>query len=105
MYSGSLQELTRNEQILVGTSSVPVTPARQIKGQERKVIIIRNISVNDVDIIYLSFGTQPAVAGTGVQLKRGDIYQDSTGENYEAYQDQINGICATANGILSIFER
>lgn len=104
MIAGALQEITRNESVAVGTTSIVVAPARQTT-PKRKVITIRNNSPNAADIITLSFGTNIAVANAGIILKQYESMTDANDGGYECYQDQISAICATATGIIAIFER
>lgn len=104
MEAGGMQEITRNEAVSVGTSSIIISPVRHTL-PKRKVIIVRNISPEALDIITISFGQQAAVTDTGLILKQYESFVDSSSDGYEAYQDQINAICATANGKLAVFER
>jgi len=104
MIAGSLQEITRDDSVAVGTSSVVVSNARQTL-PKRKVITIRNISTAAADIISISFGVTSAVANKGLVLRQYESFTDANDGAYEAYQDQINAICATANGVLAVHER
>lgn len=104
MLAGALQEITRNDSVSVGTSSTIIAPAR-FTTPKRKVITIRNNSLNSTDIIYISFGTEPAESGKGIILRQYESMTDANDGGYECYQDQINAICATANGKIAIFER
>jgi len=99
-----LQEPTRNEQIAVSTTSKVVSEARN-QLNERKVIVLRNTSDNDADIITINLGFNEATSNNGIVLKRNEAFTDSSETGYKAYQGAITGICATANGKLSIFER
>lgn len=98
------QEPTRNESVSVGTSSVVVSTARQ-GGEERKALVIRNSSPNAADIITLNLGANQATAGAGIILRQNDTYTESTDGGFRCWQGTITGICATANGTLSVFER
>jgi hypothetical protein len=102
-YSQS-QEPTRNEKVLVGTSSTIISFARQGL-QPRKNIIIRNISTNALDIITINLGFNQAVADAGVVLKQNESFSDSSETGYDCYQGVISAICDTANGVLAIYER
>lgn len=104
MIAGSLQEITRNDSVSVSTSSVAVCTPRHTT-PKRKVLTIRNISPNVADVISISFGINPAVVNTGIVLKQYESFTDANDGAYECYQDQINAICATANGVLAVFER
>jgi hypothetical protein len=104
MLAGALQEITRNESVAVGVASIVVAPMRSTL-PKRKVITIRNNSPNAADIITLSFGQNAAVANAGIILKQYESMTDANDGGYECYQDQISAICATANGVLAIFER
>ncbi len=103
--SGGLQERTRNESDTVSTTSkVLATPRNTLP--KRKVLTIRNTSPNSADTITISFGdTGQAVSGEGVVLKQNESFVDATSEGYEAFQGQVNAICDTVNGTVSIFER
>lgn len=101
----SFQEATRNEQQAVGSSSVVLAPARQ-EIQPRQTILIRNISPNAADVITVFFGNAQAVANNGIVLRQYESLSDSTeSEAYKCWQGSITAICATANGLVSIFER
>lgn len=102
---GAEGDLARNESISVGTSNVVVSRSRtQEQKQERKVILCRNISPNATDTITINFGNT-ATANTGIVLKQYESFTEVTDSGYKAFQGQINAICATATGVLSIFER
>jgi len=98
------QEPTRNDSVAVGVSSVTVSVPRQA-GLPRKSIVIRNSSPNAADIITINIGATPAIANAGIILKPNDTYVDSNDGGYICYQGTITAICATANGVLAIFER
>lgn len=104
MISGALQEMARSESVTVGTSNVIVAFPRNTK-PERKVIVIRNNSPNAADIITLGFGQQGSTAGAGLILRQFESFTDANDGGYTCYQDQINAICATANGVMAVFER
>lgn len=99
-----LQELTRSEQVDVGTSNVIVADARMTL-PKRKVITVRNTSDDATKIITISFGTNPASNQAGIVLRQYESFTDASGEGYECYQGQINAISAVAASKLSIFER
>lgn len=100
----NLQEPTRNESVAVGVSSIVISSARQ-GALPRKSIAIRNISPNAADIITVNFGQQQAVANAGVVLRQNELTTDSDAGNYQTFQGVITAICATANGLLAIYER
>lgn len=104
MLAGALQEITRAETVNVGATSIPVAPAR-LTTPNRKVIVIRNNSSNAADIITLNFGQNAAVSNAGLILRQYESFVDADDGGYQCYQDQINAICATANGVVAIFER
>jgi len=99
-----LHEPTRNEQVSVVATSSIVSEARNVLNP-RKVIVLRNTSAADVDIITINMGFNQATANNGIVLKRNEAFTDSSETGYNAYQGGITAICATANGLLSIFER
>jgi len=98
------QEPSRNESVLVGTSSVVVSEFRH-EQEPRKVIVIRNISPDPLDIISIAFGLTQAVANNGIVLRQYESFTETTDAGYQCFQGSITAICATANGKLSIMER
>jgi len=100
----SLQEPIRNEVLAIGTSSVKLSEARN-DVNPRTTILIRNTSPNAVDIIYINLGLTTATTSSGIVLRQYESYTDTTGEGYRAFQGVITGICATANGQITIMER
>ena len=103
-YLTSIQEPTRNEQVSVGVSSVIVAESRNTIN-ERKGIIIRNISPDVADIITLNIGFNEATLNNGIILKKDESFVDSSETGYKCHQGVITAICATANGNLSVYER
>jgi len=100
-----IYENVREEILNVGTTSIQIS-ATQILPTKRKLFYFRNSSLNDADIITISLsGNTPAVANRGIILRKGDIYTESSQAGFEVWSGQINAICATANGILSVVER
>ena len=100
-----LQEGTRNESIIVGTSSIIISPPRNTT-PERKVIVVRNNSNDPLKIITIGFGNQgPAINGAGIILKQFESFTDSADGNYNTFQGQINAISAIAGATLAIMER
>lgn len=99
-----LQEITRSEIVLVGTSNTIVSQARQTTPL-RKVLTIRNNSAAATSIITISWGQYPAIANAGIVLRQYESITDSMDGQYLPYQGQINAICADAGGSLSVFER
>lgn len=103
--SGGLQEVTREDNLNIGTTSTIISNPR-LSEPERKVIVVRNTSPNATDTITISFGNMKvAEAGKGIILKQNESFVDASSEGYTSYQGQVNGICATATGIVAIFER
>lgn len=98
-----LNDVARNEAVLVGASSVIIAEARN-EENPRKMILIRNISPNAADIITVNLGLA-ATADTGIVLRQYESFTDSTDAGYLAFQAAITAICATANGKLAILER
>lgn len=108
-YISSIQEPSRNETKIISTTSVELSPARQMIEQRRKDLIIRNISTIAInDVITITMGNQTASNNAGIILKPGDTlsYSESSPES-PIFQGVINAICSQASAIanLSIFER
>lgn len=102
---GGLQEETRSENILVSTTSIEVASPRTTESK-RKIIYIRNVSLNAADILSLGFGDrQGAIINTGIQLRQNETYIESIQSGFEPYQGRIQIICATVNGVIALFER
>lgn len=103
----SFKEITRNEQLAVGTTGITVSDSRQENMQNlRKVITVRNISPNDTDIISVFLSdSELATSNNGIVLRQYESFTDSVDSGYVPFQGKISAICATANGVLSIFER
>lgn len=99
-----LQEAVRNDAVAVPASSTLLTYARN-RDNKRKMIMIRNISTNVLDVITINLGLQSATANTGIRLNKDESFVDSTSEGYECFQGEITAICATANGNVMILER
>jgi hypothetical protein len=104
MITTSSQEPTRNERVLVGNTSIVISERRP-QQSPRKTIVVRNISPNETDIITVNLGYEQAVAENGILLKRNESFTDSSETGYLAFQGSITAICATANGVLAIYER
>jgi hypothetical protein len=100
-----MSDNTRNESVSVAAASVEVARMGDSKANPRTAIVIRNRSDADADIITLNLGLDQAEANKGIVLKKDEAFADSSSEGYECYQGVITAICATANGVLSIFER
>lgn len=100
----SWQEPTRNESVSVGLTQISVAPQRN-KENQRKAIIIRNNSPNAADIITLNIGTGAATSGAGIILRQYESWSDSSETGYDCVQNAITAICATATGVLAIYER
>lgn len=99
-----LQEATRNEKILVSTTSKMLSEARN-EQNIRKCIVVRNISPNAADIITVHLGFKAAVADNGIVLRQNEAFVDSSEAGYKCHQGGITTICETADGVLSIYER
>jgi len=95
----------REEIISVGTTS-SIISQQQITPTKRTLFYLRNTSPNAADIITISLsGNTAAVANRGIVLKQNDQYVETTSDGFICWQGQINAICATANGALTIVER
>lgn len=103
----SFKEITRNEQIAVGTTGVTISDSRQENNQNlRKVITVRNTSPNDTDIISVFLSdSELATPNNGIVLRQHESFTDSYDSGYIPFQGKISAICATANGVISVFER
>jgi len=99
-------EPIRNESMAVGTSVVQVDLARTIPNF-RKDLLVRNVSPNSADIITIAMGNQQPSANAGIILRQYESFQMTSmlGDGRDIFQGQISAVCATANGILAIFER
>lgn len=92
-------EISRNEKITVGTSSIQIAPRRK-----RTLILLRNTS-SGTQKITVCFGFKEAVVNEGAVLEPGDVIVDANSEGYKCWQDVITAISDSANGQLSIHER
>lgn len=105
MVNSYIQEPTRNEKLAVTTATVEIAAPRNAINP-RKVITIRNTSPNGADVITINLGYEGSVvAGAGIVLQQNEGFTDSSEAGYECWQGTIRAVCATANGVLSIFER
>lgn len=101
----NFQEASRNDSVAVGLTSTLVANARN-EAQPRQVVLLRNISPNATDIITVFFGNSQATVNKSMVLRQYESVSDSTeSEFYKAWQGSITAICATATGVLSVFER
>jgi len=98
------QAATRNEKILVSTASKIISESRN-QDNLRKCIVVRNISPNAVDIITVNMGFNKATADNGIVLRQNEAFVDSSEAGYQSHQGGITAICATADGVLAIYER
>ena len=99
-----METYVRNEAIAVTATSGEI--AQTFVGRGGRVnIVIKNISPNAADIISISLGSTLAVAGTGIVLRQNDVWGDSNDSGYQCWQDKIQAVCATANGVISVMER
>jgi len=96
-------ELTRNEQVNVISTSSVVADARG-SNVKRIVYSVRNTS-GDGSVITVKQGFGLAVASSGIVLKDGEGYTDSSESGYECYQGSVSAISTTSTGKLSIMER
>jgi len=95
-----LPEITRNELVAVGTSSLTIAEANP-----RSSIYIRNSSTGVQVITVLFSQAQLAVANAGFVLKPGEFIVDSTTAGYQCYQGKVQAIGDAVAGQVSIFER
>lgn len=95
-----IDEYTRNEQVAVTTTAIEVSIAKK-----RKVLLIQNISPNITDIIYISFNAKIATTTNGIRLKQNESVMMTQDAGYNPYGGVITAICATATGVLNIFEQ
>jgi hypothetical protein len=98
------QEPSRSDQIAVGVASIVISNPRQA-GLPAKVRMFRNISPAAADIITLNFGAAPAIANSGIVLRQNESVTDAQDGAYVPWQGTVTAICATANGLLAVFER
>lgn len=96
-------DVTRNDSLAVTATSSEVASDMSNKGGRRN-IILRNNSPNAADIITISRGRAVAVAGRGIILNRNEVWFDSTDVTSVCWQYEIQAVCATANGVLSVTE-
>ena len=94
----------RNDTLAVSTTSIEVCADMEGK-PPRSDLIIRNNSPSVLDIITISIGSIKAVAGSGIILKQGEVWMNSTDISNPCWQGQIQAICATVNGVLAIMEK
>jgi len=97
-------QYSRNEQVAVIATSAEIAQNLAARGG-RKAIIIRNISPNAIDIITIALGKDAAVANSGIVLRQNEVWFDANDNGYECWQEQIQIICATANGLVAVMER
>lgn len=93
-------EYTRNDQVAVGTTAVEVSFAKY-----RKVILIQNISPNVTDVIWVSLTSNVATTTNGIRLKQNESVMMSQDMGYKVYGGVVTAICATATGVLNVFEQ
>lgn len=95
---------SRNEQITIGTTSTNVSLSRISTEEKYNCRSYRNTSTGG-QVITIVMGNQQAVAKNGIVLNPNETFSDSSGENYECWQGNINAISDLADGKLSVFER
>jgi glycine cleavage system H lipoate-binding protein len=93
-------EYTRNEQVAVGITALEVSFAKK-----RKVILIQNISPNVTDIVYVSLNSKVATATNGIRLLQNESVMMTQDVGYTPYGGVVTAVCATATGVLNIFEQ
>ena len=93
-------EYSANEQLDVTTASSVISDSKS-----RSSFILRNTSANVADVITVVLGKKAGVASKGIVLNKNEVYGESSQEGFECWSGQINAICATVNGKLSINER
>jgi len=105
-FLSSVVEPTRNEQVLVTTSSSTISDARSEKNP-RKTIFVRNISADTSATITVNPGFNVAVANKGIVLLSGESFEETSllGDGKDIFQGMYTAICSNANGILSVMER
>ena len=94
----------RSERLDVNTTSRQIAKSR-MASNPRTLIQIRNSSPNATDIITLNFGRDKATSLEGVILRQNDVMTDVISEGYIPWQEQINAVCSTINGKISVMER
>ena len=104
MTIGFIQEPVRNEKVLISTTSKVIAEARN-ELAPRKVILIRNISTDINNEITINLGLTTATAETGIILKQGESFSDSSEGGYTAFNGTITAISNNANGAVAILER
>ena len=96
----------RNEDIAVGTTAVDVCDNREGLPNKRTVLSVRNTSPNATDDIRVNFQpTGVATSTKGILLKQYESFTDSSDSGYECWQGKTTAICATATGVLTVFEK
>ena len=101
----SIQIPTRNEKIEVNATSEVILETKNLP-IKRHSYILRNMSLNEVDIITIHIGYGEAVSGEGIVLKKGESVSESIStDTNDVWSGQISAICDTADGLLSVFER
>lgn len=98
-----MSELNTNRSVSVGTDPVVVSVERDITNGRRVSIILINTSTGG-QVISLSIDA-PAVAGSGIVLSPGGVWQDSMDGGYYPTQKRIVAIADLAGGSLSHQER
>lgn len=98
-----MSELNINQSVTVGTDPVVVSVERDNTNGRRVGIILINTSAGG-QVISLAIDA-PAVAGAGVVLSPGGVWQDSMDGGYYPTQKRVVAISDVAGGTLSHQER
>lgn len=98
-----------NDQIIV-TNSSKIVLKQQPYTVRRAMFILRNIADPTTEsnkVITINIGSNSAVANSGIILKPGEQYFESTDSSYQCWQGDITAICAVASvsNDLSIVSR
>lgn len=96
-------EINRNGSQTIGTDAAVVSKKQGENNTIRSNISIINTSTGG-QVISISIGAE-AVAGSGIPLSPGGVYQDNRDGNYLPTQEVITAISNLAGGTIAIQER
>ena len=96
-------ENNRNESVSVGTTVVLAAPERGNANAYRKVIVLTNTSTGG-QVISLAVDKE-AVAGSGIVISPGGVFQDAQDGAYMPTQAYITAVSSAAGGTLAVYER
>ncbi len=96
---------SRNEALVVTTTSIEASATRQGKSGARNVIHLTNNSTAGQTLSLVFSDSEVAVAGTGIILKPGATVTDSVSQGYVPWQGKISVISSAAAASLSIYEQ